>query len=53
MPAAKVILGAPETARVGHAGTPLLLGVIVIVCVGLGVRAVYANWRAAHEHRPA
>lgn len=46
-------LGAEIAARIGQAGTRLLLGVIVIVGVGLGLRLAYSHWRAAHQHRPA
>jgi membrane protein DedA with SNARE-associated domain len=46
-------LGAEIAARIGQAGTRLLLGVIVIVGLGLGLRLAYSHWRAAHQHRPA
>jgi membrane protein DedA with SNARE-associated domain len=45
--------GAEIAARIGQAGSRLLLGVIVIVGVGLGLRVAYSHWRAAHDHRPA
>jgi len=45
-------LGAEIAARIGQAGTRLLLGVILIVCLGLAVRFAYSHWRAAHEHGP-
>jgi membrane protein DedA with SNARE-associated domain len=47
------ILGAEIAARIGEPGTRLLLGVVVIVGVGLGLRVAYTHWRAVHEHRPA
>jgi membrane protein DedA with SNARE-associated domain len=45
--------GAEIAARIGQAGTRLLLGVIVIIGVGLGLRFAYSHWRAAQKHRPA
>ena len=40
-------LGAEVAKRIGDAGTSVLLGVLVIVTVGLGIRAAYSRWRAA------
>ena len=40
-------LGAEVAERIGDAGTSVLLGVLVIVAVGLGIRAAYSRWRAA------
>ena len=46
-------LGAEVAKRIGDAGTSVLLGVLVIVAVGLGIRAAYSRWRAARQERPA
>lgn len=46
-------LGAEVAKRIGDAGTGVLLGVLVIVAVGLGIRAVYSRWRAARQERSA
>jgi membrane protein DedA with SNARE-associated domain len=46
-------LGAEVAERIGDAGTRVLLGVLVIVAVGLGIRAAYSRWRAARQERPA
>jgi hypothetical protein len=46
-------LGAEVAQRIGNAGTRALLGVLVIVAIGLGIRTVYARWRAARQERPA
>jgi membrane protein DedA with SNARE-associated domain len=46
-------LGAEVAQRIGSAGTRVLLGVLVIVAVGLGIRIAYSRWRAARQERPA
>ena len=46
-------LGAEVVERIGDAGTSVLLGVLVIVAVGLGIRAAYSRWRAARHERSA
>jgi membrane protein DedA with SNARE-associated domain len=46
-------LGAEVAQRIGNAGTRALLGVLVIVAIGLGIRTVCARWRAARQERPA
>jgi membrane protein DedA with SNARE-associated domain len=46
-------LGAEVAQRIGNAGTKALLGVLVIVAIGLGIRTVCARWRAARQERPA
>jgi membrane protein DedA with SNARE-associated domain len=48
-----LFLGAEVAKRIGDAGTSVLLGVLVIVAVGLGIRAAYSRWRAARQERPA
>jgi membrane protein DedA with SNARE-associated domain len=39
-------LGEEVARRIGNAGTKALISVLVIVAVGLGIRAGYARWRA-------
>jgi membrane protein DedA with SNARE-associated domain len=39
-------LGEEVAKRIGNAGTKALIGVIVLVAVGLGARAVWSQWRA-------
>jgi membrane protein DedA with SNARE-associated domain len=39
-------LGAEIARRIGDKGARLVLGVVVIVAVGLAIRAVIARWRA-------
>jgi membrane protein DedA with SNARE-associated domain len=46
-------LGAEVAQRIGNAGTRVLLGVLVIVAIGLGIRAAYSRWRAARQERSA
>ena len=41
-------LGEEVAKRIGDAGAKALIGVIVIVVVGLVLRAVWARWRASH-----
>lgn len=40
------LLGEEVAKRIGNAGTTALLSVIVIVAIGLSLRAVYSRWRA-------
>jgi membrane protein DedA with SNARE-associated domain len=42
-------LGEEVARRVGNAGTKALLGVIVLVAVGLGIRAGWSWWRASRQ----
>ncbi|MGH3152113.1 MAG: DedA family protein [Streptosporangiaceae bacterium] len=44
-------LGAEIAHRIGNAGTKAVLGVIVIVAIGLGIRVAYSRWRAARQGR--
>ena len=44
-------LGADIAQRVGKAGTKAVLGVVVIVALGLGVRVAWSRWRATREGR--
>ena len=44
-------LGADIAQRVGKAGTKAVLGVVVIVAIGLGVRVAWSRWRATREGR--
>jgi len=46
-------LGADVAQRIGSGGTRVLLGVLVVVAIGLGIRTGYARWRAARQERPA
>jgi membrane protein DedA with SNARE-associated domain len=46
-------LGAEVAKRVGNAGGKLILGVLLIVAVGLLIRAAVAKWRASRQPRPA
>jgi membrane protein DedA with SNARE-associated domain len=46
-------LGAELAQRIGNAGARVLLGVLVIVAAGLGIRTGYSRWRAARQQRPA
>jgi membrane protein DedA with SNARE-associated domain len=42
----------PEIAEsIGTAGARALLGVVVVVAIGLGIRAALARWRAARQAR--
>ena len=41
-------LGAEIAQAIGKAGTRAVLGVIVIVAIGLGIRAGWSRWHAAH-----
>ena len=44
------LLGEEVAKRIGDAGTKALIGVIVLVAVGLGIRAGWSRW---HAHRTA
>lgn len=44
-------LGAEIAERVGNAGTKAVLGVVVVVAVGLGIKAGLSRWRAARQSR--
>jgi membrane protein DedA with SNARE-associated domain len=46
-------LGADIAKAIGAAGTKALLGVIVIVAIGLGIRAGVSKWRAVRQARLA
>ena len=45
-------LGAEIARRIGQAGARAILGVILIICVGLLVRAGVAHWRARRADKP-
>ena len=45
--------GAELAKRIGNAGAKEILGVIVIVAIGLIVRAGVARWRASRQPQPA
>ena len=45
-------LGAEVAKRIGNAGPKAVLGVLVIVAIGLGIRAGWSWWRA-REQPPA
>ena len=42
-------LGEEVAKRIGNAGTKALLGVLVIVAIGLGIRAGYSKWRTTRQ----
>ena len=44
-------LGADIVERVGKAGTKAVLGVVVIVAIGLGIRLAWSRWRATRQGR--
>jgi membrane protein DedA with SNARE-associated domain len=46
-------LGAEVAKRIGDAGTKAVIGVLVIVAVGLSIRAGVSKWRAARRERSA
>jgi membrane-associated protein len=46
-------LGAEVAKRVGSAGSKLIFGVLLIVAVGLLIRAAVAKWRASRQPRSA
>ncbi|GAB2723623.1 hypothetical protein GCM10010442_51050 [Kitasatospora kifunensis] len=42
----------PEVAeRIGSAGTRAVLGIVLVVAIGLGIRAALSKWRAARRRR--
>ena len=43
------VLGEEVAKRIGDAGTKALFSVIVIVAIGLGIRAGYSRWRATRQ----
>ena len=43
------VLGEEVANRIGDAGTKALFSVIVIVAIGLGIRAGYSRWRATRQ----
>ena len=43
------VYGEEVAKRIGNAGTKALLGVLVIVAIGLGIRAGYSKWRATRR----
>jgi membrane protein DedA with SNARE-associated domain len=45
-------LGAEVAERIGNTGPKAVLGVLVIVAVGLGIRAGWSRWRAARGQPP-
>jgi len=45
-------LGADIAERIGSAGAKALLGVIVVVALGLGLKAAVSRWRTAHQQQP-
>jgi membrane protein DedA with SNARE-associated domain len=47
------VLGEEVAKRIGNAGTKALLGVLVIVAIGLSIRAGYSRWRATRQRSPA
>ncbi len=44
-------LGADIARRIGNAGTKAVIGVVVIVVIGLAIRAGVAKWRATRQAR--
>jgi membrane protein DedA with SNARE-associated domain len=44
-------LGAEIAKHIGTVGTKAVLGVVVIVAVGLGIRTAYSRWRATRSGR--
>jgi membrane protein DedA with SNARE-associated domain len=46
-------LGEEITKRIGKAGTRAVIGVIVIVIIGLCIRAAVSRWRSIHSAAPA
>ena len=45
-------LGAEIAKRIGDAGTKAVLGVLVIVAVGLSIKAGVSKWRTTRQKRP-
>lgn len=46
-------LGEEVAKHIGDTGAKVLLGVLVIVAIGLGIRAGWSRWRAARQEQPA
>ena len=46
------VYGEEVAKRIGNAGTKALLGVLLIVAIGLGIRTGYAKWRATRRGSP-
>lgn len=46
-------LGEEVAKRIGDAGAKVILGVVVVVVIGLGIRAGWSRWRAARQERRA
>lgn len=46
-------LGAEIAKRIGDAGTKAVIGVLVIIAIGLGIKAGVSKWRATRQKRPA
>jgi membrane protein DedA with SNARE-associated domain len=46
-------LGAEIAKRIGDAGTKAVLGVVVIVAIGLGIKAGVSKWHAIRQERSA
>jgi membrane protein DedA with SNARE-associated domain len=46
-------LGEEIAHRVGAAGTKAIIGVVVIVAIGLGIRALYSRWRTSRQQQSA
>jgi membrane protein DedA with SNARE-associated domain len=46
-------LGTEIAKRIGDAGTKVVLGVLVIVAIGLGIKAGVSKWRASRQKRLA
>ena len=46
------VYGEEVAKRIGNAGTKALLGVLVIVAIGLGIRAGYSKWRTTRRGSP-
>jgi membrane protein DedA with SNARE-associated domain len=44
-------LGEEVAKHIGDAGAKVLLGVLVIVAIGLGIRAGWSRWRAARQEQ--
>ena len=45
-------LGAEIARRIGDAGTKAVLSVLVIVAVGLSIKAGVSKWRTTRQKRP-
>ena len=44
-------LGADVAERIGSTGAKALLGVILVVAIGLGIKASVSRWRTAHQRQ--